>query len=550
MKFKDLKARYEVLVSDKASIVEVFALIEQFILPYRAYFNGTVESSNQIRWRRPELYDSTAVISAHNLAANLHSNLTNPVLQWFNILTKDKRLNRTNEVKVWLEECTDLIYQVLQASNFELQVNEAYIDIVGFGTSIVIEEVREIQGKLHSLQFTTIPIEECVFETDHAERLSGLFRKLNWTPAQIISKFGLDNVPQSVVDDNGNAQKCNVRRPVLFCITRRWEIDEEWAAQHRVLPPKSRPWAATYHLYDTGDLLEESGYYEMPAFAPRWRKASGSVWGFSPSMLCLSDVMTLNKMVELGLKVAEKSLDPPAIASRRGIHGDINLQAGGVTIVGDTNADLRYLDYKGRFDIHSVTKEDLTRAIEKAYYTDQLQLKESPAMTATEVQVRYQLMQRLLGPSLGRLQNDFLDPLIERTFRILYRYGLVPQAPPSVARSGVDFEIEYVGPMARSQRFDTVASIERWIQNVINLANVTPEALDVPNFDEVVKEMGYSAGVPAKLVKSDSLIILERAKRAKQQEQMMQMQMAQGAGEAARSFGQGAEAMSKAQQGA
>ena len=57
-----------------------------------------------------------------------------------------------------------------------------------------------------------------------------------------------------------------------------------------------------------------------------------------------------------------------------------------------------------------------------------------------------------------------------------------------LVKSGVQFEIEYVGPMARSQRFDTVASIERWMMAVSQLAAVYPEALDVPDVDEVVKE--------------------------------------------------------------
>ena len=547
MDYTKLRARYEVLKSEKSSIEEVFVLIEQYILPFRGYFNGSVESNNQVQWRRREIYDGTAVLGAQTLASNLHSNLTNPILQWFNIITKNKELNRLNAVKVWLEDCTTLIYQVLQASNFELQVNETYLDLVGFGTAIILEEAHETpDGKLDNLEFTTIPIEECVFETDHRERLCGLYRRLNWTPGQIIEKFGYDNVPDRIREADANPQHSTVRMGVLFAIYRRREIDLQWAASHRVLPPESRPYAAEYYLMDDGTPLEIGGYYEMPAFAPRWRKASGSNWGFSQGMVCLSDVLTLNKFTELGIKVGEKCLDPPALIKRRGVLGNVDLQAGGATVVDDM-ANVQYLKYEGRFDVSRTTTADLKLAIEKAFFVDQLQLKESPAMTATEVQVRYQLMQRLLGPSLGRLQNDFLDPLIERTFRILFRYGLIPDPPQELVQSGAEFEIEYIGPMARAQRFDSVASIERWMQNVAQMASIFPQALDVPNVDEVVKELGYAAGVPAKLVQSDAAILLARIQKQKQMEQQQQMEMAQGAGQAIKTMGEGVKALSAAQ---
>lgn len=545
MEFGKLKARYEVLKLQKQSMVDTLSLIEQYVLPFRAYFNGDVSSENQVRWRRPEIYDSTAVLAAQTLAANLHSNLTNPASAWFALLTKDKKINQINEVKVWLEAVTDLVYQTLQASNFELQINETYLDIVGFGTAVLIEEVNETEdGRLDSVEFNTIPIEECVFETDHRERMAGLYRLLSWTALQIVNKFGIENVPQKIKEAFENPKEAGTRFPVLFSIYRRNEIDLEWASTKRILAPTQRPWAATYHLYTTGDLLSESGYYDMPAFAPRWRKASGSVWGFSQSMVCLSDILTLNKMVELGLKVGEKALDPPGWVTRRGIHSSLDVAAGGWTVV-DNKESMGFHKYEGRFDIAVVTREQLVDAIKSAFFVDQLQLKESPAMTATEVQVRYQLMQRLLGPSLGRLQNDLLDPLIERTFKVLYRYGVIPRAPEALVKSGVQFEIEYVGPMARSQRFDTVASIERWMMAVAQLAAVYPEALDVPDIDEVVKELGYSAGVPAKLVKSDSVIVLDRVRKQKMQQMAQQLQLAQGAGAAMKEIGEGQQALAQ-----
>ena len=89
---------------------------------------------------------------------------------------------------------------------------------------------------------------------------------------------------------------------------------------------------------------------------------------------------------------------------------------------------------------------------------DQLELNEGPQMTATEVQVRYELMQRLLGPTLGRLQSEFLNPIVERAFYSMLRGNALPPMPEVLQQIGGDLDIEYVGPLARSQKMDEVTS--------------------------------------------------------------------------------------------
>jgi len=86
---------------------------------------------------------------------------------------------------------------------------------------------------------------------------------------------------------------------------------------------------------DATQLGDEGGYFEMPAFVPRWRKTAGSQWGYSPAMVCLSDVLTLNQLVELILIAGEKVVDPPVLGRRRGVFGDVDLRAGGYTTVAD-----------------------------------------------------------------------------------------------------------------------------------------------------------------------------------------------------------------------
>jgi hypothetical protein len=149
---------------------------------------------------------------------------------------------------------------------------------------------------------------------------------------------------------------------------------------------------------------------------------------------------------------------------------------------------------------------DLQMMVKRIYHVDQLELKESPAMSATEVMVRYELMNRLLGPTMGRLQNDLLDPLVTNTFKMLYRAGQFPQAPDKVLDSGGVMNVEYSGPLSRAQKSDEVASVERWLGDIANFSQLFPELRHVPDPKEVAIYLSDGLSVPSKLMRSNAKI--------------------------------------------
>jgi hypothetical protein len=229
-------------------------------------------------------------------------------------------------------------------------------------------------------------------------------------------------------------------------------------------------------------------------------------------MVALSDVLTLNKLVEMILMSAEKSIDPPNLTTERGLLSDLNLGSGGLTVVRNIN-DLKPYISGANFSVGELNREKLQAQVQAAFYVDQLQLKESPAMTATEVQARMQLMQRLIGPTLARLQNDFLDPLVSRTFRILWRSGRLPQAPQSVIDAKAELNIEYVSPFYRAQRSGEVAAIQQWVGFLASLQPVAPDILDNVDFDDVASVTARIMGVPASVQSTDDEVIKARRKR-------------------------------------
>lgn len=509
--------RYQAQNAQRQLVEQTWDLVEKFIGPIRGgkFFQDNVGELS-VDWRRGrDVFDNTAIVAADILASAVHSALTSPALQWFGLRFRNDEMNENAEAKVWLEACAEEIYQALGDSNFNTEINETYLDLVTYGSSILVEEEEDkvyVNPRGGDLVFSSVPIRECFFEAGADGRPVVLYRCYEWTPVQIVDKFG-NRTPEDIKQKAMNGATADVREKVIFCVWRRKEVNENSV---RLMAPKLRPYGCIYVL-ERGcvPLSDEGGYYEMPAFFIRWKKSSGSQWGHGPGTLALSDVMTLNQLVELVLKAAGKVVDPATLVNERNLLSDLDLDASGVTVARDI-AGIKPYESAARFDVSSMQVDDLRRKINRTFLVDQLELKESPAMTATEVQVRYELMQRLLGPTLGRLQSDLLDPLIERTFRILWRAGKLPPMPEKLAMLRPQLDVEYTGPLARAQRVDRVASMERWAAQIGQLSQIFPEMHDLVNPDRLGRESARLLGVPTKSLNSQDEVKTLRRNREQQ----------------------------------
>jgi hypothetical protein len=112
-----------------------------------------------------------------------------------------------------------------------------------------------------------------------------------------------------------------------------------------------------------------------------------------------------------------------------------------------------------------------------------------------------------------------------------------------VIDSDTDFDVVYIGPLARAQRTDRVASIERYVCFIAQLEQVDPEVLDVADFDEAARQAGRDLSVPAELMRDPKEVEKLRAERQEQQKAMQEAALQQAQGDAAQSQGAGAEAM-------
>ena len=259
-------------------------------------------------------------------------------------------------------------------------------------------------------------------------------------------------------------------------------------------------------------------------------------------MIALADVLTLNQTVEMRIKAIEKRIDPPQKVEERALLTDLMLQARGLTVLRDITK-LAPIDTGADINAGEIEIADLRSAIRSYFFVDQLELKESPAMTATEVQVRAEMMQRLLGPTLGRLQSDFLDLMVQRTFNILLRAGKLKEVPDRVDAANAAMDIDYMGPLSRAQKTDRAASTERWLMNLLAIAEVLPEVLDVPDPDAIARNTATMLSVPAGMLRDEAEVEEIREQREAAMMAQQEAIQAQEEGAAMEAVGKGEQAL-------
>jgi hypothetical protein len=282
-----------------------------------------------------------------------------------------------------------------------------------------------------------------------------------------------------------------------------------------------------YALPEENIELREAGFRELPYVVPRWSKAAGEVYGRSPGMNALPEVKTLNKMMETTIIGAQKVVDPPLQLPDDGFIMPIITEPGGLNYYrSGTNDIIKPVFNDSRIDFGFEVMKDHEKRIREAYYIDQLQLQQGPQMTATEVLQRTEEKMRLLGPMLGRMQAEFLRPLIDRVFSIMFRSGVIDRNEIPTVLRGKQIDVRYSSLIAKSQRLAEGQNILRSMEALTPFANADQSVLDNINADKAFRVIAEVYGLPQEIVRKEKEVAQVREQRAQAQQQMLAQQQA------------------------
>lgn len=507
-----------------------------------------VQDTNRGDSRNGNIIDSTATFAIGTLSSGLMAGVTSPARPWFRLTTPDPEMAEQADTKEWLHTVTSRMQTVFLRSNLYQILPTAYTSLGIFGLAgAFLEEDDETVIRL-----THLPVGSFWIGNDKKGRVRVYARHFTMTVRQVVEKWCQDPENPSIL----KLEKLSQSTRNLWDSN---SLETPVEIQHVVYPnplfdgvkktAKHKPFAEVYFEPGatpdgTRSFLAESGYDEFPGLFPRWDVEGEDAYATScPAMVALGDIKQLQTGERRGLQAIEKKVNPPIQAPTSLKTARPSILPGEITYHDERDAK------SGMRAIHEVNlgieelemKQDQIRfRIRRAFFEDlflMLANTNRRQITAREIDERHEEKLLALGPMLERLNQDLLDPLIDRTFNIMLRRGLIP--PPPESLQGVDLKVEYISMMQAAQKMVGIGGLERITGYVITLAQAKPDVIDKFDFDQAIDEYAEMSGVSPRVIVPDDEVAEIRAGRA-------EMQMAQANQEMAMNRAKEVEALAKA----
>lgn len=517
--FDLLAKRFEVMQSARAPWHQHWQDIRYLVNPDATDFN---RSGYQGDRRTEFIFDGTAPWALEQLASGLHSFLTSPNDRWFNLNVENYDFMSDDQALLWLESVADILYTEYSKSvaNLNDSLHEGYQELGSFGTAVIHQYYNL---KKDCLTFRAYPLAHCYCSENSDGMVDTLYRESMMSTRQIEQEF-----------PKHTAEK----------IKKEKNQDKEWTVVHAVFPrsdrnmmkynQKNKKFASFYFCKEAKAILSESGFDMFPYHVPRWLKRAGEVYGRSPAMNCLPDIKLVNAMEKVGLKAVQKIVDPPLLVPNEGFMLPISTVPGGLIYyeagLGD-NQMIKPLETKGRVDIGEEKLKQKRDHIMRCFYADWIEReKKKERQTTTEIMDDRSEMLQLMAPILGRLQTELLGPMLALSYSLMQANNRIPLSPSSLQRKKL--KIEYVSPAARAQYASKAASIRNFTQELIPLAQISPEIMDNIDPDAYAQEMAKIQDVSRKILRPAKDVAAIRQQRNQMQQAQQLAQAAQPAAQA------------------
>lgn len=437
------------------------------------------------------------------LAAFLHTSLTNPSMKWLVLKPVDKDAEDDTTIMQWVQSVEDVIYDVFSSpeTHFNNQIHEFYLELVVFGTAVLF--MQEDADSPFGMHYKSVPIKECYIQEDYAGAVTTLIREFSITVGALKQKF---EVAESLLVDKKDMQMEEVVHGVYL---------------------EEGKYISKYLLKSQNEVLLEETLDYFPYFVARWSKRAGELYGISPAMLATSEIKKLEQFEKILIKQAHHAIEPTWFLPSADMTFPIDRTPAGVNYF-KSGADKAYtMTGGGNVNIGENLLYKQNDSIMKYFYIDHIQLDAKNNMTATEVMQRMQQHTKTMSPVTSRIETELLRPLIIKTFHVLNKIGKIEEL--GNGQAGVDeLKFEYISMLSKGQKFEELQAMHRVVELVGVASQLQPEAIDNIDMDNYVSNIVRMNNIPLSILKGEKEVQEIREARQKMMEQQAGMQQQEG----------------------
>lgn len=499
----DLMRRHEAMAQRRAPFEAVWDKVARLVLPVMDQFGG--KSAN--KQNNFEQHDAFPMGALDKFAAAIEAGLMPRTTLWHHLITGDDGVDADNEVQRYTEDLNRRLWDARYSpsSNFASQAHEKRISLGAFGTGGMLVEPRADGG----IRYRTIHLSELFADEGLDGVVDTVHRKFELTARQAVQMFR-EKTPARIMKsvERGALADCF---EFLHCVGPREDYERDR------LDGKGLPFVGYYLFIEGREVIGEGGFHEQPYIVTRYSSAPREVYGRSPAMQRLPDIAMLNEMKRVIIEAANMAVDPPTLSHESvseydlspGTHNPGTVDENGRPMVVTWRSDARH-------DIARDLMLDVRNQIDDGFMGVYFRvLLENPNMTATQAMLIAQQQGQMTAPVIGRLQSEWLGPMIRRESGILFRQGKHPPMPQKlrqhIERTGKGLRIEYQSPLTRAARAEEAVAILRAFETLAPIAQIDPNVYQAFDTEEVARIVSDVNGVPARAMKSKERIAAERS---------------------------------------
>jgi len=528
MDAQDLLQRHDDLVAIRAPFESLWRSVEKLVMPAINQF-GNQTAGGRLNL---EQHDSFPMSALDKYTAAIEAGLMPRTTLWHFLQTGDNKIDENHNVKIYLDELNRSLWRMRYSpsSFFASQAHEVRQSLGLFGTGAMLVEPSKAGGA----RYRAIHLSEIYIDENSDGQIDTVHRKFELTARQAVQMFG-KRTPDRILKKY-NAGKIGDRFEFLHCVSPR----DDFAPGR--MDETGMPFAGYYLFPDGKEIVKEDGYNEQPYIVSRDGVSTRERYGRGPAIKLLPDIAMLNEMKRVVINAANMTIDPPTMSADNiseydlspGTHNPGTLDDNGRPMVVPFNTGVRT-------DITRDLMSDVRNQIDDGFLGLWFRvLLENPNMTATQSMLIAQQQGQMTMPMVGRLQSEWLGPMIKRESGILFRQGKHPPMPPELSdylrQTGRPLEIRYESPMTKAARTEDVVAIMRGFQAMAAFAQIDPSIMQAYDIRETGKVILEASGAPPSVIKSDEALAAENEQKAAQAEMGALLQAAPIAAETAKTL--------------
>lgn len=518
-KAKEIIAEYKREEAKQANTRNLWQRTADHMYPYVQITSKFMPGADRTQY----IYDITPMQDAKKMTAGFKHVLV-PSGQTFFEIKVHSRYSSNETVQRYLSYLTEAAHEAIFASNFMTVIDDVLRSMILFGPGCIFQTWEKDGG----LKYKYCKVGSYVIFEDKFENIIGSIHRFKLSATEAYKEY-----------------KEKAGKTVLKAIEKPETMYDEFWFLYKVMRRKSNPRISdkvnfnmpfgAWVVNEKDEVtVSDGGFPENKYIVGRWERPEYEKDGRGVGTEILPEVKVLFQMKKDLQECGNKWVNPARQALADSVEGEIRTGPGGITWVNQVDS-VRAMDQamNGNFPIGKDQLQMEYDIIHDAFFRnafDPLEELKGDRRTTLEIQERIRGTLKHLGPQAGRIWKESMSPVLTGSILDLIRNHEVEQPPEELA--GVNFGLEYVGPLALTLKSEQTRGFQEWAVVVGQIAAQFPEsgAADNIDFDDAIPRMGRTLGVNAEDISTEEERAGKRQARQQLQQQQQLLMAAQVAG--------------------